>query len=158
VSNRDDPLRGLARQAAWRVEWREMQNNTDWPVLLIGSSLVFGGIAMIGLINIGRMLYHWRYGRRVMGKVSRLNTHDDDGDTYTASVEYEVGECRFVVSTVGGVSPTMYRVGERVPVYYFDGRPAKGRIVTLREAAQWTGFVVVGLGIIAGFSILAARS
>ena len=133
--------------------------NTDWPVLLLGGSVVFGGMALIGLGNIGRMLYFRCYGRRVMAKVARINRHEGtEGDTFTIDVEYKVGEHRFTVSTSVSMSPLLYRVGERIPVYYFVERPEKGKIVTLRESVVWLLCVVLGLGIITFLGIQAAKS
>jgi len=118
---------------------------------------MFGAVALIGLVQIGILLHYRIRGQRVIGRVARVNRHEDEESaSYTADVEYKVGDRRFVVSTSVGTFPAFYREGELVPVYYVLERPEKGKIVTLREVTVWLIFVLCGLGIITWVSIAAA--
>src|SRR5262245_31821517 len=115
-------------------------SNWLWIVFVAGGGVAF--VSICSLVDLVR--YRWG-GIRVSGKVigvARESTLDDEGGVYAPIVEYCVGDEVLSIKPTIAMWPALYRVGDEVPVYYFDGSPANARVVTAWEFGKWAMVIV----------------
>ena len=123
---------------------------------------VHGWMVAVLALWVGQMLVLLRYrwcGTRTMGKVVKIEEdsgYDNDGPVFRPLVEYRVDEKPFRITSVIFMYPSLYRLGEAVPVYYFAKNPWDARVITLREYLKWT-VVMLGFMVFLG-AILAYNS
>jgi hypothetical protein len=116
----------------------------DWLFpMLLGAVLVIPVWQMIDLA-----WYRWR-GTRVMGKVVELDKNDESerSPTYAPVIEYRVGSEKCQIRPQVHIAPSLYRVGQEVPIYFFPDNPRNARLVTPREFFKWSipALIVAGL-------------
>jgi len=102
--------------------------------------LAVGGVVFVSICRLVDLARYRCGGIRVSGKViglARESTMDDEGWVYAPIVEYCVEEETLTIKPPIAMWPALYRVGQEVPVYYFDGNPAHARVATAGEFGKW---------------------
>jgi len=120
-------------------------NNTNWPLLLTATTIVFGGVTIFGaiqLLSLARLLKH---GVMVTGEISKVTRYREQGirnsenrsDLYSVSVRYLINDHEYNIDIPLDTNPPFYTQGKSVPVYYYRDRPERGRVVCAREFVKW---------------------
>lgn len=153
----------MADSASTVTGWANM-TQTNWPLLLGVVSVVFGGIAVLALVQILTLRRFKVRGVHVVGTVASVERHESGGPrsgrsvSYSTTVEYKVNGKPFEIDVPLSTNPALYNSGESVPVYYLPGQPEDGRVVCFREYAKWAVFLIASLTLIVGLSIVAANA
>jgi len=130
-------------------------SETNWPLLLGVMTVVFGGVAILGTIQIATLRRYRTRGRFTRGVVSNVIRYESGSPGhreywYTVRVKYYAADREYEIAVPVDTNPAFYTEGKNVPVYYFPDRPEKGRVVCLREYVKWLMMVVVSLSVVVG--------
>jgi len=138
---------------------RSHRANSSRSRTLPPGAAIFGLLAGLGAIAVGLWLgYREMASPQAEGEV--IGNEYIKGANYSPMVRYEVEGQTYQIHGPMSPRPPVYRVGERVTVWYPPGRPAEGRLRGFFEV--WgRALAVGGAGVslaLAGLWALTSRS
>jgi hypothetical protein len=103
------------------------------------SPSALAGVAFIAICQIIDLLRFRHRGLLVMGQVVELERirFRRSGWVYKPIIEYRIGSDSFRIKPPIAMYPSLYDVGQSVPVYYFADLPSNARLITPREFIKW---------------------